>query len=170
MSKSCCTVPARAESRDLARSDSDVPAYRPHTDIYETEDGVVLLVDLPGVPEGSVDLAVDGDILSLTATSLRSRPEGLELGHGELGGQGVHFLAVDSGEDEATVREYVERNPFPYPVLLDPEDTLSSRYQLYGLPTVMVIDRQGAISFLETGVSDAGRLRRVLEKAGAEIV
>ena len=112
MSKSCCTVPARAESRDLARSDSDVPAYRPHTDIYETEDGVVLLVDLPGVPEGSVDLAVDGDILSLTATSLRSRPEGLELGHGELGDREYRRSfrlpdTVDGTDIEAKLRDGV---------------------------------------------------------------
>ena len=70
---------------------------------------------------------------------------------------------------EATVREYVARRPFSYPVLLDPEDSLGPRYQIYGLPTVMIVDRQGVISFLETGVSDTATLRRELAAVGAGI-
>lgn len=130
------------------------------------------LASLDGGMVGPADFAGDVVLVEFWATwcaPCRLQAKYLELLHEELGGHGVRFLAIDSGEDEATVREYVERNPFPYPVLLDPEDALSSRYQLYGLPTVMVIDRQGAVSFLETGVSDTGRLRHVLREAGADI-
>ena len=91
----------------------------------------------------------------------------LEELHREFDGKGVHFLAIDSGEDEATVRAFTEKTPFPYPVLLDPEDSLSSRYRIYGLPTVMIVDRTGAISFLEIGVSDVETLRAALQAAGA---
>ncbi len=55
-------------------------------------------------------------------------------------------------------------------MLLDPEDTLGQRYQVFGLPMVMIIDRQGVVSFLETGVSDAARLRQALKSAGADVV
>ena len=44
-----------------------------------------------------------------------------ELFH-ELPADQVQFLAVDVGEDEATVRAYVEKTPFPYPVLLDRQE------------------------------------------------
>lgn len=91
----------------------------------------------------------------------------LEELYGEYAGQGVRFLAVNVGEELETVQRYVAKSPFSYPVLLDPKDTMTARYQLLGLPTVMIVDRQGNISFLNTGVSTADQLRRELDAAGA---
>ena len=89
-----------------------------------------------------------------------------ELFH-ELPADQVQFLAVDVGEDEATVRAYTEKTPFPYPVLLDSQDTLSSRYRINGLPTVMVIDPEGRISYQHTGVTPkASLLNRIQEARG----
>ncbi len=130
------------------------------------------LASLDGGEIGPVDYNGDVVIVELWATwcgPCRLQARFLEELHQELDSKGVHFLAVSIGEDEATVREYVERRPFPYPVLLDPEDTLGQRYQILGLPTVMIIDRRGAISFLNTGVSDTARLRQALKSAGADI-
>lgn len=127
------------------------------------------LASLDGDMIGPPDYAGDVVLVEFWATwcgPCRLQARFLEELHTELGGQGVHFLAIDSGEDEATVREFVARNPFPYPVLLDPDSSLSSRYQVYGLPTVMIVDRQGAISFMETGVSDVPTLRKALTAAG----
>ncbi len=89
--------------------------------------------------------------------------------HEELDGQEVRFLAINLGEDEETVREYVEETPFPYSVLLDPEEELMMRYEIYGLPTVMVIDREGQVSYLRTGLTDVPTLRRELAKIGIEL-
>lgn len=128
---------------------------------------------LDGGEIGPLDYAGEVVIVELWATwcgPCRLQAKFLEELHAELDGKGVRFLAVSVGEDETTVREYVERRPFPYPVLLDPEDTLGQRYRIYGLPTVMIVDRQGAISFLETGVSDVERLRAAVKSAGADIV
>ncbi len=130
------------------------------------------LASLDGEAIGPLDFSGDVVIVELWATwcgPCRLQAKFLEELHRELEGKGVHFLAVSIGEDEATVREYVERRPFPYPVLLDPEDTIGRRFEIYGLPTVMVIDRQGVVSFLETGVSDTARLRQALRTAGADL-
>ncbi len=127
------------------------------------------LASLDGGMVGPPDFAGDVVLVEFWATwcgPCRLQAKFLEELHRELDGKGVHFLALDSGEDEATVREFVARNPFPYPVLLDPDSSLSSRYQIYGLPTVMVVNRQGDISFMETGVSDVATLRRALTAAG----
>lgn len=43
------------------RGDIWVPA----ADIYETEDGVVVLVELPGVQQGDIELHVEGDFLAV---------------------------------------------------------------------------------------------------------
>lgn len=87
--------------------------------------------------------------------------------HGEIDGSGVQFLAVDLGEEEATVREYVEKKPFPYPVLLDPEDNLTYEMGIYGLPTVMVVDSEGQVTYFETGLIPKGELVAELRRAGA---
>ncbi len=130
------------------------------------------LASLDGETIGPRDYPGDVIIVELWATwcvPCRLQARFLEELHLDLEGKGVRFLAVNVGEDEATVREFVAGSPFPYPVLLDPEDTLGQRYEIYGLPTVMIIDREGAVSFLETGVSDAARLRHALRAAGADV-
>jgi thiol-disulfide isomerase/thioredoxin len=96
----------------------------------------------------------------------------LESLFAEVGGQGenasaAQFLAVDVGEDEATVQQFVAENPFSYPVLVDPQDTLSYQLGIIGLPTLMVVDRQGRVVYFDAGVIDGDSLRRILADAGA---
>lgn len=57
---------------DVASSKSTTPARReetrfvaPPVDIYETEDGVMVLADLPGVDIGDVDIRVENDRLTI---------------------------------------------------------------------------------------------------------
>jgi thiol-disulfide isomerase/thioredoxin len=126
------------------------------------------LTALDGGLVGPPDFAGQVVLVELWATwcgPCRTQAKILEELHGEF--PEVQFLAVDSGEDEATVRRYVESSPFAYPVLLDPDDTVSSRYRINGLPTVMIVDRQGQISYFGTGVTPPATLRRELAAAGA---
>jgi cytochrome c biogenesis protein CcmG/thiol:disulfide interchange protein DsbE len=85
----------------------------------------------------------------------------------DLSAQGVAVVAVSVGEEEQVVRDFVKDNPFPYPVLVDPDDEVSDRLQILGLPTLVVVDREGRIVFRTTGVADADTLRQALGKAGA---
>lgn len=78
----------------------------------------------------------------------------------------VEFLAISLGESRETVERFVERQPFTYPVLLDPEETLGVSLEVYALPTVVVIDQGGHIRFHQPGLADAGTLRRVLSDLG----
>lgn len=93
----------------------------------------------------------------------------LEEIYADVRGNGVQFLAVNLGEDLETVREFVADDPYPYPVLLDPEDQLSYDFGIYGLPTVMVVDTQGKVSYFEIGILDKRAVLAELRKAGAEI-
>jgi peroxiredoxin len=88
--------------------------------------------------------------------------------HAEFEAKGVRFLAISLGEPEEIVRDFVADRPYPYPVLIDPEDQLSLDLGIYVLPTVMVVDREGTIAYLEPGVSTEETLRRVLYEAGVE--
>ena len=88
----------------------------------------------------------------------------LEPLHRDFADRGVEFVAINLGEDPRTVAEYVERTPFPYEVLLDPRDELSSRLGIYALPTVMIVDAAGELAFNQPGLASGELLRRVLEE------
>ena len=83
---------------------------------------------------------------------------------------GVEFLAVSLGEERETVARFLADSPLPWPVLLDPEETLSAELQIYALPTVMVLGRRGRVAFFEPGITDGATLRRVLTEAGGGAV
>ena len=118
----------------------------------------------PGDYLGSVLLV---EFWATWCTPCRAQARILESLHRESGeGDEVAFLAVSLGESEEIVREYLHKSPFPYPVLLDPGDTLSPRLGIYALPTVMIVDRKGHIAYFRIGISSGDDLREVL--AGLE--
>ncbi len=84
----------------------------------------------------------------------------------EVSSNEVEFLAISLGETRETVERFVERQPFTYPVLLDPEETLGASLEVYALPTVVVVDKDGHIRFHQPGLADAGTLRKVLSDLG----
>lgn len=90
----------------------------------------------------------------------------LEPIHRDYHGKGVQFLAANVGEDEDTVRGFLKKKPFPYPVLLDSQSQVSGSLGVYALPTLMVIDKKGKISLLQAGVVDGPSLRKALKDAG----
>lgn len=93
----------------------------------------------------------------------------LEEIYADVQGNGVQFLAVNLGEDLETVTNFVAEDPYPYPVLLDPEDRLTYDFGIYGLPTLMVVDTQGQVSYFETGILDKRSVLAELRKAGADL-
>ena len=90
----------------------------------------------------------------------------LEPIHRDYKGKGVQFLAANVGEDEPTVRSFLKNKPIPYPVLLDPQDTVSSKLGVVALPTLMIIDKKGKVALFHTGVADGVTVRKILKQAG----
>ena len=81
--------------------------------------------------------------------------------------RGIEFVAVSTGEDAATVRDFVARRPFPYAVLVDPEEVLGGPLEILALPTLVVMDAQGRIAYRHTGVADAEAIDAALARAAA---
>lgn len=79
--------------------------------------------------------------------------------------EGVEIVGIATGEEPATVREFAAKRPFPWPILLDPEETVSGKLEVLGLPTLMITCRSGAISFRQTGIVDGKRLAREIAEA-----
>ena len=82
-------------------------------------------------------------------------------------GRGVQFLAANVGEEADTVKSFLKNKPFPYPVLLDPEDSISSDLGVYALPTLLIFDTKGRVAFFRSGLADGDTLRQIIKKAGA---
>ena len=43
----------------------DMPVLTPSTDIYEEKDSIVIICDMPGVSDKSVEVSYEGDVISL---------------------------------------------------------------------------------------------------------
>jgi len=59
------------------------PVFIPPTDIIETKDSILMVLDMPGADPGSLDVTLDKRVLSISARSQSSAPEGYTLLHGE---------------------------------------------------------------------------------------
>jgi len=69
------------EKKELvSKEEKTVPAryYVPTTDIYETEDALTLVMEMPGVDKQAVDVNVENDVLRVEGRIDFSKYEGLE--------------------------------------------------------------------------------------------
>jgi HSP20 family molecular chaperone IbpA len=86
------------------------PVFVPRTDIYETKEAVVLVADLPGVDESTVEVVVDKKVLTIAGTVAHVAPDGYRLSHREYwsGDFRTQFRLSDAIDPEgisATVKE-----------------------------------------------------------------
>lgn len=70
------------QSEDLERT-RERQCFIPKTDIYENEQGIVIVADLPGVNRDSVDITLDKDILTIEAFADSQVYEGLSVTYSE---------------------------------------------------------------------------------------
>ncbi|MDR2700945.1 MAG: TlpA family protein disulfide reductase [Spirochaetaceae bacterium] len=59
--------------------------------------------------------------------------------------RGLEILAVDGGEDAATVLQFIRNNGYTFPVLLDRDNKVNSLYGIRAIPTTFILDREGKI-------------------------
>lgn len=61
------------------------------------------------------------------------------------------ILAVNVGEDKKTVADFIAKNKYNFPVLLDVKGEVSQLYQVTGIPTSYFIDTNGILDNGTTG-------------------
>ena len=64
---------------------------------------------------------------------------------------GFTILAVNVDEDRTAAHRFLDKVPVSYPVLYDPESSVSELYEVQAMPTTVMIDRDGNARYLHYG-------------------
>lgn len=92
--------------------------FMPRTDIYETPESVVVIADMPGVNEKSVDITLEQNVLTIvgTVTPVDPAGHGLSYAEYEIGDYQRVFTLSDDVDQEgisAVVKQGVLRLTLP---------------------------------------------------------
>ena len=92
--------------------------YIPRTGIYEIEDAILLVANMPGVDESSVDITLDKNLLTIKGYVEEDLPEGYSLAYAEyeIGDYERSFTLsdeIDREHIEAEVKDGVLRLRLP---------------------------------------------------------
>ena len=70
----------------VRRSESaeELQTLLPPVDVFEDKDGILLLVDMPGVPKDKLELRVDNDTLLIEGDIVPDTPENMEAVYAEV--------------------------------------------------------------------------------------
>jgi HSP20 family protein len=94
---------------DLDRLAGDLLQFRPGprfmpVDLYREQDQYILTADLPGVDPGSVDIDVDGQLLTIRAHRTAKTPEGTKwLAQERPSGTYLRQFSLGEGVDSARI-------------------------------------------------------------------
>jgi HSP20 family protein len=110
------------EKREVAESGAertrDRLAFVPRADVYETDDAIIVVADMPGVDEKSVDIMLENNVLTINGYVEPEQPKGYSLAYAEyrVGDYVRAFTLSDQIEREgieATVKDGVLRLYLP---------------------------------------------------------
>ncbi len=94
------TIPAGTEQK-APDTREESRTMVPPVDIFETENGLVVVADLPGVSQDKVEVDVDKNILTLKARPEQKLAEGLSLGEFRLLPYFRQFQLSDTVDQES---------------------------------------------------------------------
>lgn len=96
----------------------DRPTFVPRTDIYENDEAIVVVADMPGVDQDSIDITLEKDILTITGTVEPALRDNYRLSHAEYrAGDYTRSFSltneIDQSAIEATLKYGVLRLNLP---------------------------------------------------------
>jgi thiol-disulfide isomerase/thioredoxin len=66
--------------------------------------------------------------------------------------EGFVILAVNAGEKQALVDQFIGQSGFTFPVLLDPDSESLSRMGVFSFPTSILVGRDGTVKKVHVGI------------------
>lgn len=105
------------EQTDVERTRARV-AFMPRADIYETEDNIIIMMDMPGVPKENVNITLEENILTIEGyvEPWQSRDYQLTYSEYRIGDYERRFTIsemIDRENIEATMKDGVLRLTLP---------------------------------------------------------
>jgi cytochrome c biogenesis protein CcmG/thiol:disulfide interchange protein DsbE len=82
-----------------------------------------------------------------------------------FGSDKLRVLGVGTSDERANITRFLADNPLGYASVFDDQDVASSLYHVQGLPTVVVVAKDGTVRAVATGFSNEGELTRLVRDA-----
>ena len=93
----------------------------------------------------------------------RKEMPSMEVLYNKLKGRNFEMLAVNVQEDAKTVKDFINKNKYTFPVLIDTKAEAAARYQARSIPTTYIIDTNGKLAggFIGAKEWDADNVIRI---------
>jgi len=85
----------------------------------------------------------------------------------EFASKGLQVMTV-SDEETSTITSFISKNHYTFPAFRDPGDAVNTGYNIQGIPTVLVIDKNGNLQSYLVGLRSEDELRSALKKVGIQ--
>ncbi|HYM82142.1 MAG TPA: redoxin domain-containing protein [Candidatus Limnocylindria bacterium] len=90
----------------------------------------------------------------------------LQTLHREFKTKGLVVLGINQRETPKRAQDFMKKYGYTFPTLLDTQSAVAEKYQVQGIPTLVVVDPKGTIAAHFIGVREEAVLREALKKAG----
>jgi thiol-disulfide isomerase/thioredoxin len=82
-----------------------------------------------------------------------------------FGGDKLRVLGVGTSDDRDNITRFLQRSGLGYPSVFDDQEVASSLYHVQGLPTLILIAKDGTVRAVSTGFTDETELTRLVRDA-----
>ena len=123
MAEETTTLQAQeAQKQEVQQSDAERTraglVFIPRTDVYETDDAIHVVCDVPGVAEDSIDITLENNVLTINGYVKAQRSDGYQLSYAEyrVGDYQRRFTLsdeIDKDGIEASLKDGVLRLRLP---------------------------------------------------------
>ncbi|MNI19166.1 Thiol-disulfide oxidoreductase ResA [compost metagenome] len=124
------------------------------------------LMDLNGERVTLSDLKGKNVYINFWATwckwCIKEMPD-MEKVYHEYKDDNIVILAVDVGESQDKVTQYLNEHPYSFRVLLDPDKKVTEAFKLRSIPVSIFVDKNGRIAYNRVGTLTEDQMRTVIK-------
>ncbi|MGP1577105.1 MAG: TlpA disulfide reductase family protein [Treponema sp.] len=84
----------------------------------------------------------------------RAEMPSIERLHNAMQGKNFHIVAVNAGEQQAQVSEFLKKNKYTLPVFLDERGFLTASFASRGIPTTYLVSKEGKMVAVRPGAME----------------
>ena len=76
----------------------------------------------------------------------------------------LEIAAINVGDSKEVVKSYASSNSLTFPILMDEHSTLFTQYNVFGYPTIFIIDKHGIIREKILGNIQTKQLEKLIQR------